>query len=115
MGTAIDLDAAREARAEVEGDRHFIFKGERYDLPDELPYSVLGPIGMLVENESNLLALRSTMVALLGPETHERFEAARPSIADLNALVAGIFDDYGLGTPAQNGASGELDPKSEPS
>jgi hypothetical protein len=113
--TEINLDEARAARAEKLDEQAFTFKGERFELPAELPYSVLGPIGALVENEQNLLALRGTMVELLGEEGHARFEALGPSIADLNVLVEGIFKGYGLGTPATNGASGELDPKSPPS
>lgn len=114
MGT-IDLDAARKARVEVEGDRHFVFKGERFTLPDELPYEVLGPIGALVENEQDLIALRDTMVAILGKEAHGRFAELSPSIGDLNELVRGLFVEYGLGAAAANGEAGELDPKSQPS
>lgn len=113
--SGFDLDAAREARVEKLGERFFMYRGERFDLPEELPYTVVEPIGMLVENEANILALRATMVELLGPETHERFEAMRPSLPDLNDLVEYLFIEYGLGKPATNGAPGEIDPKSQPS
>jgi hypothetical protein len=113
--TDINLDEARAARAEKLDERSFTFKGERFELPAELPYAALGPLGHLVENEMDLLAIRATMVALLGEETHDRFERLGPSITDLNELVAGIFRDYDLGKPATNGASGELDPKPQPS
>lgn len=111
----INLDEARAARAEKLESQSFVFKGETFELPPELPYEALGPIGLLVDNERNLLALRQAMIALLGEEGHARFEALGPAIADMNVLVGGIFESYGLGTPAKNGANGEVDPKSPPS
>ena len=93
--------------------------GERFELPAELPYEVLEPIGRLAADERDLGALTATMRALMGEAEHARFAALRPSIADLNALVGALMAEYGLaGSPASengDGGGGGLDPKSPPS
>ena len=108
--TEINLDAARAARLEQAGERSFVFKGERFALPDELPYDVLGPIALLAVDDRNIAALRDVMVAVLGVEEHGRFEALRPSLADVNELVGALMDEYGMGAPAgeDNGAPDPL-------
>lgn len=113
MPTSIDLDAARAARLEAEGERSFTFRGERFSLPDELPYELLEPIGRLGANERDMGALRDVIAALLGEDAHERFVALRPSLPDLNELVGRLFGEYGLTPSAEGGAAG--DPKSPPS
>jgi hypothetical protein len=102
-----DLDAARAARAEKFEDRSFTFEGERFELPAEMPYDVV------VAAQGG--ELDGIMRGLLGDEAHARFIALRPSAGDVNDLVGWLMPEYGLGTPAQNGASGEPDPKSPPS
>lgn len=117
----IDLDAARQARLEQSGGRSFTFRGERFELPPELPYAVLEPLTRLGRNERDLGALRDTMAALLGQESHARFESLDPSLADLNELVGFLFVEYGLGgESSSNGAgagevAGAPGPKSPPS
>lgn len=93
----INLDEARQARLEQADERSFTFRGERFVLPAELPYEVLGPLGALAGNEMDLVALRACLVALLGSEEHDRFEALRPSLADVNELVGKLVVDYGIG------------------
>lgn len=117
----IDLDAARQAREEVAAERFFVFHDQRFDLPADLPYDVLEGIGRLAVNEADLGAITAVMVALLGEEDHERFRSLRPSLADLNDLVAAMFVEYNLGQSAAAAAAdgddggGNLDPKSPPS
>lgn len=104
--SGFDLDAARTARAEKLEAHHFTFKGERFDLPAEIPYEAV------VAAQSGELG--GIMTALLGDEAHARFVALKPSAGDVNDLVGWLMPEYGLGTPAQNGAV-ELDPKPQPS
>lgn len=112
----INLDTARAAREEVKAERTFVFRGETFELPAELPYEVLEPIGILGLNPDNLGAIREVMRAILGQEAHDRFESLKPSIPDLNELVGGLFSEYGLGNlKAPGGDGGGLDPKSPPS
>lgn len=106
--SGFDLDAARAARAEKVEDKFFTFKGERFELPGEMPYDAV------VAAQGETPELDAIMRALLGDD-HARFVALRPSAGDVNDLVGWLMPEYGLGTPAQNGASGEPDPKPQPS
>jgi hypothetical protein len=105
-----DLDAAKAARAEKVEDKFFTFGGERFDLPSEMPYDVV------VAAQSADGELDGIMRGLLGDdEAYARFVALKPSAGDVNDLVGWLMPEYGLGTPATNGASGEPDPKLPPS
>jgi hypothetical protein len=107
--SGFDLDAAKAARAEKVEAKHFTFGGERFDLPAEMPYEVV------VAAQGDTAELDGIMRGLLGDEAHARFVALKPSAGDVNDLVGWLMPEYGLGTPAQNGASGEPDPKLPPS
>lgn len=95
----IDLDKARAARMEAKGTGPVIkLGGEEYQLPVEMPYSVLEAMAPLADDnpEDNAApgALTGLAKALLG----EHYEAIAPqlSVDDLNALIEGVMEEYGV-------------------
>lgn len=124
----LNLDAAREARLEAQGERAFTFGEERYELPAEIPYSIVELLmtgaaagGGTDLTEAQAIAIGiNALPALLGEGQMERFRAANPSATDVNELVGWILREYGLvkDAPQANGSGGgggEIDPKSPPS
>jgi hypothetical protein len=98
----IDLDAARAARAELNGEHSVVrFGGEMFDLPAECPLDFI-----LALNDDEP---KTAVEALVG-EQWERFWAHRPSREDIRELARGVADAYGLGggmseSPASGGSS----------
>ena len=90
MNRAIDLDAARAARAEAMQDAPTLrFGGIEWKLPNELPWAFVeassGDVQGIVRALQGLLA-----------EQWNAFSALNPSIADVMALVEAIPGLYGL-------------------
>lgn len=89
-----DLDAARAARAEAKGDTPiFIFGGQKFVLPAELP----------VEFAYLLDDTKEAMRFLLGDDFDD-FWVHRPSRQDLRDLIAWVSKTYGT-TPGESLAS----------
>jgi len=94
----IDLDAAAAARRETAGAGPVVrWKGEDLAFPAELP----------AEAALRLQAgeLAAGVRELLG-EQAERFFAGKPSVNDLEALVEGLADAYGVTPKASPGSAG---------
>lgn len=94
-----DLDAARAARLEARGvPRWFIFGGDKFELPAELP----AEFAYLLDDP------KEAMRFLLAND-FERFWGLRPSGQDLVALVGWLTKAYGSGSgesPASGTPSG---------
>lgn len=110
-----NLDAARAARSEAQADRHFMFGGERFELPSELPYEVVerlittGGMDGKISEATAIAAGVNALPGLLGEAEFDRFRSHRPSAADVNELVDWILREYGLVREVEEGA--EVDPK----
>lgn len=104
---AIDLDAARAARREAQGEPPTVtFGGETFNLPVELPFDISEMGTRLNEAQTSTevaAAMRDTMKMLLADD-YDRFMALRPSTQDLVVLVEGIPKEYGIG-PGESRAS----------
>ncbi len=95
MVDPFDLDAARTARLEARGEpRLFLFGGQKFELPAELP----AEFAYLLDDAKE--ALRFLLV-----DDFEDFWAQRPSKEDLIDLVAWISKAYGS-DPGESTASG---------
>lgn len=87
MGS-IDLDAARAARAEAQGEPHtVVFGGQEYALPAEIP----AEFGFLLV-EGNLPEAISSVLG----ESAGEFWAQKPSINDLEVFSEDMARLYGF-------------------
>lgn len=94
----IDLDKARAARAETQGETHdLVLGGETYQLPAELPYEWA--------EASALGNIRVALAALLGEEEAARLFKAALSIKDLEEMNDQIAVIYGVGESGEASAS----------
>jgi len=94
----IDLDAAAAARRETIGEGPVvIWKGDELRFPAELPAEAA------LRLEAGELA--AGIKELLG-ESAERFFAGKPSLDDLEALVEGLANAYGVAPKASPGSAG---------
>lgn len=90
MARAIDLDAARAARAEAKQEAPTLrFAGKDWTLPAELPWAFVeatsGDITGIVRAMQGLLA-----------DQWDAFVSEHPSISDITTLVEAIPSLYGL-------------------
>jgi hypothetical protein len=86
----IDLDAARKARAETNGEPIEIsFGGESFELPPEAPWEM---VRASMRGDSD-----GALEALLGPGGYERLRTLSPSFKDIEALMDEVTKEYGLG------------------
>lgn len=110
MGT-IDLDAARAARAELdEQGPEIVFKGQRFPLPAEMPFSV-AELWYKGDTKAGL--------NLLLAERAEAFWELEPTVQDAQALIRGVSQEYGFGggspeSSASNGSSPSTSSRSRP-
>lgn len=95
MVDPFDLDAAKAARLEARGEpRWFIFGGQKFELPPELP----AEFAYLLDDAKE--ALRFLLA-----EQFDDFWSHRPSAQDLVDLVAWISKTY-RADPGESSASG---------
>jgi hypothetical protein len=95
MVDPFDLDAAKAARLEARGEpRLFLFGGQKFELPPELP----AEFAYLLDDAKEALQY------LLGDQFDD-FWAQRPSAQDLIDLVGWISKTYGS-DPGESTASG---------
>lgn len=97
----IDLDKAKAARAEAAGTGPIVkVGGVEYQLPAEMPFGVLAAFRGLASGKEDEAAgaLVDAAEAILG----EHYPAIRPqlSLADLDALITGVLEEYGVGDQA---------------
>jgi hypothetical protein len=118
----IDLDAARAARREAKGESIAIrFGGEEFVLPPELPFDVAEHLGGIAaqsgdgkltdeqeaqRNAAVTTAMVGVMKALLG-EQWDGFRKHQPSFDDLQVLLDGALNAYGMGDAGNSTASAE--------
>lgn len=101
----IDLDAARAARREAQGEAPtVVFGGETFVLPPELPYTALEALRGMADTETAPGAMVDLTRALLG-DGYERFTALDPSMEDVTELVGGAMNEYGVKRPLPSSAS----------
>jgi hypothetical protein len=95
----VDLDAARAARAEADGEaREFVLGGEVFALPAEIPW----------ETSERFTAgdVMGGLVILLGPEQSERLRSVGPSVQDIEALAGAIGELYGISQGESQASAG---------
>lgn len=101
----IDLDAARAARREANGEAPTItFDGKTFTLPVELPFEVAAQIAAMQKDE-DASGIRGAVEAFLGSDAASDFFESRPSVADVNALVEGLVKAYGFEDVGESQAS----------
>jgi len=92
----IDLDAARAARREAKGDGPVIrFNEKDFNLPAEVSFGVVDAAAKLSES-ADPSAVLVVVRAIMG-DAYESFMAENPSVDDLEVLIGGALDAYGLG------------------
>lgn len=105
----INLDKARQARAESIGDPITVhFGGRDFTLPPEMPFRFA--------DEGNSGNLRGAIEELLGDEA-EQFFALDPSLPDIAELIQQASEAYGVAegeAPASSGSSPSAGKKSRP-
>lgn len=107
----IDLDAARAARREAQGEAPVVvIDGKELKLPVELPFEVAEGLSAFSDEAIRLdpagsaTALHRVLGLLLGP-AHDEFMAASPSINDVMMLLDGLVKSYGLEDLGESRAS----------
>lgn len=103
---AIDLDKARAARREAKGQGpQVIMGGVTYELAPEMPYGVLEAMRELTKGDEHAPGgLADVAKALLG-EHYGAFLATEPSVDDLNDLIGGVMEEYGVSHPLPSSGS----------
>lgn len=94
----IDLDKARAARRAIKGNGPVVrINGAEFQLAPELPFTALESLKGLGVAETAGASMVDLCQALLG----EHYESIRAdlSLDDLNELVSGIMEAYGVSAP----------------
>lgn len=90
VSRVLDLDAARAARQEANGEVPIVrFGGREFTLPVEMPWTV----AEAAAGGDGASALRAVRL-LLGDQWVE-FEALNPSVADVLEIIQGVAAIYG--------------------
>lgn len=101
----MDLDKARAARREAAKIHpEVIFGGEKFELPLEMPYSVVKAMMGLttlkgqegVQKATIVNQVMDTIMKNLLGKNIDRFNALTPSYEDLFALMDGLLEEYGI-------------------
>jgi hypothetical protein len=91
VARVLDLDAARAARSEAQGEApSILFGGTTFDLPVELPWE----IAEAAAAGDGAGALRA--IELLLGDRWAEFKALKPSLADVMVIVEGLGEIYGV-------------------
>jgi|SRR4051794_6323357 hypothetical protein len=105
-----DLDAARAARAEANGNAPTVkFGGKVFELPVEMPFGIVEAVNQMQAAQQNgdgykvTLALSSIARDLFG-DRYQEFLEFRPSMLDMQALLENVAPMYGM-TPGESQAS----------
>jgi hypothetical protein len=95
MRRVIDLDAARAARAETQRDAPVLHYANRdWTLPAELPFAFAEAAGGDTKDVVRALS------ALMGDQWDD-FIRSGITLADIEVLVEGIPEVYGIGDPGK--------------
>lgn len=105
-----DLDAARAARAEANGEAPTVkFGGTVFALPVEMPYTIVESVNQMQAAQEagdgyKVTQMLSAMARDLFGDRFEEFLAFHPSMLDMQALLENVAPLYGL-TPGESQAS----------
>lgn len=99
MERVVDLDAARVARAEVQGEPPVVvLGGERFTLPHEMPFTVM---------EALIARDREGFMRPLLGDSYDRFWALGLSAEDRDEFIEQVLTVYGMsGGSGNSSASG---------
>lgn len=102
---AIDLDKARAARREAQGEGpEIIFGGVTYELSTEIPFGVLEAFRGLSRDDPSAIA--DIAKALLGKHYTAFLNTdPPPSLDDFNELIGGVLEEYGVSSPLESSTS----------
>jgi hypothetical protein len=106
----VDLDKARAARAEANGEAPTVtFGGEVFTLPVEMPFGIIERVGDMTKAQEQqdgleLAAILSDISRMLFGERFEEFNALQPSMVDMQVLLDSVVPLYGA-TPGESAAS----------
>lgn len=97
----VDLDKARAARREAQGEAPVVRFGSRdFVLPMEMPFVVVEHLGQLAQaDDTDNAAVAAAILAILGDlfgDQYEAFMQNKPSMQDLTGMFDGIMAVYGV-------------------
>lgn len=98
----VDLDAARAARAEQNGEHPTVtFGGEMFELPTEMPFTIVESVNEMqkAQEEGDGYAISKLLTGIaqdLFGERYEEFLTKHPSMLDMQSLLENIAPLYGL-------------------
>ncbi len=99
----IDLDAIRAARLGGKKSGPKVkYHGKTYELAPEMPFEVLESFSAMTSEDTAAVGIASIARVLLGKH-YAAF--ADMSIDDLNALIGGVMEEYGVNNPLPSSAS----------
>lgn len=110
MAGTVDLDAARAARAEANGERPTVtFGGKTYELPIEMPFAIVESVGELQKAQDDqdgiaVAGILANIAQSMFGDRYQEFLAAGPSMTDMQSLLENVAGLYGL-TPGESPAS----------
>lgn len=112
MAGEFDLDAARAARAEQNGEHPTVkFGGKVFTLPVEMPYTIVESINEMnaaqIAGDGYTVTLKLSAIAkdLFG-EQYQEFLEFRPSMLDMSALLENVAPLYGLSAGESQASEG---------
>jgi hypothetical protein len=99
----IDIDAARKKReaarreAKQKGPK-IKFGGKTHELAPEVPFAVLEALRDMMTPETADVGLVKMSQGILGKHW-EAFQATSPSVEDVQELIRGALEEYGISSP----------------
>lgn len=112
MAGQVDLDAARAARAEQNGERPtVIFGGKTFELPVEMPFTIVESVNeMQAASESGdgytISRKLNEIASDLFGDRYKEFLEQHPSMPDMQALLENIAPLYGLNQGESSASEG---------
>lgn len=100
----IDLDKSRAARREAKGEGPVVtLEGKEYKLPVELPFEALEALRGMNDPSTAAGSLVDFTEAMLG-KSYAGMKG-KLSFDDLESLVEGVLEEYGISSPLDSSAS----------
>jgi len=99
---SVDLDAARAARAEANGQAPTVkFGGQVFELPTEMPYTIVESVNAMqaAQEDGDGYGITKQLTAIavdLFGDRYEEFLKLHPSMLDMQILLENIAPLYGL-------------------
>lgn len=101
MGKQVDLDAARQARREAEGEAPVVvFGGKSFELPVEMPFTFVEATAEYnraskAEDGTAASGVLADMVRAVFGSQYSEFMSLNPSVKDIEELMSGVAGMYG--------------------